>query len=184
MSSDQNDYNKAGLITFVLSMIMTFVVMIYVTFLSGGIDLKEVRPDATAGKQDLTAAKKDAAKTEDLSSVKEPWNSTEPLIANGAKIYATACAMCHGNEGKGDGPAGMSLNPKARNLVEGQWKKGGTRLGLIDVISNGLPPSSMASFAHLPLVDRWSLVHFIRSITKNKVTDDDKEVAAAAAKLK
>ncbi|MCE2944074.1 MAG: hypothetical protein LW828_05040, partial [Xanthomonadaceae bacterium] len=27
--------------------------------------------------------------------------------------------MCHGNEGKGDGAAGAGLNPKPRNLVEG-----------------------------------------------------------------
>lgn len=191
MSSDQNDYNKAGLVTFVLSMVVTFGVMIYVVFLAGGIDLKEVRqeaaPTSTTASTPAAASvvgSAEAPKAADVSGVKEPWTSSDGMIAHGAQLYSVSCAMCHGAGGMGDGPAGMSLNPKARDFVEGKWKKGGTRLGLFDVISNGLPPSSMAAFAHLPVNDRWALVHYIRSITKNKVNDDDKEVAAAAAKLK
>ena len=34
----------------------------------------------------------------------------------------------------------------------------------------------MAAFGHLPKVDRWAMVHWIRSITKNKKNLSDKEV--------
>ena len=34
-----------------------------------------------------------------------------------ADKYATFCANCHGAKGGGDGPAGLSLNPKARNFI-------------------------------------------------------------------
>ena len=34
----------------------------------------------------------------------------------------------------------------------------------------------MAAFAHIPKNDRWAMVHFIRSISKNKVNDEDAEV--------
>ncbi len=42
--TEQNSYNKMGMFTFVASMIASLGVLIYVSFLSGGIDLKEV-PD-------------------------------------------------------------------------------------------------------------------------------------------
>jgi mono/diheme cytochrome c family protein len=182
MSSDQNDYNKAGLVTFTLSMIASFGIMVYVVFLSGGIDLKEVKEKGDAATQTVVGAEAD--KPVDISDVKDPWVSSDKMIAHGKQVFATNCAMCHGEKGMGDGIAGASLNPKPRNFVEGQWKKGGTRLGIFGVITNGLPPSSMAAFGHLPVGDRWALTHFIRSITKNLVKDDDKEVAAAAPKLK
>jgi mono/diheme cytochrome c family protein len=92
--------------------------------------------------------------------------------------------MCHGNEGKGDGPAGASLNPKPRNFVEGKWTHGGTRLGLMEVLEDGIKGSSMQSYKHMPINDRWALVHFIRSITTNKVADNDADVAAKAPNLK
>jgi hypothetical protein len=43
----QNSYNKMGMFTFIASMVASLGVLIYVSFLSGGIDLKEI-PDAKA----------------------------------------------------------------------------------------------------------------------------------------
>ena len=92
--------------------------------------------------------------------------------------------MCHGPQGKGDGPAGGGLNPKPRNLVEGPWKKGGGFIGWYTAITEGLPGSSMASYAHFKSVDRWALAQFINSITKAKVTEDPKKVAEFAKTAK
>ncbi|MBI5042720.1 MAG: c-type cytochrome [Nitrospirae bacterium] len=36
----------------------------------------------------------------------------------GKKAYDAKCTMCHGTAGKGDGPAGASLNPKATNFTD------------------------------------------------------------------
>lgn len=60
-----------------------------------------------------------------------------------AQVYSTYCASCHGNGGKGDGPAGAALNPKPRNFSDKAWQtatnddriktvlaKGGTAVGL------------------------------------------------------
>jgi mono/diheme cytochrome c family protein len=157
--------------------------MIYVAFFSGGVDLKEVKEQATSE----AAAGAPAAAPEgpiDVSGVKDPWISSPQMVSRGHQLFAQNCAMCHGNEGKGDGPAGAALNPRPRNFVEGKWKKGGTRLGLMGVLETGLPPSSMASYKHLPINDRWALVAYIRSITQNLVKDDDAAVAAQASSLK
>ena len=32
--------------------------------------------------------------------------------------YHAYCQICHGNEGKGDGPDGVHLNPKPRNFAD------------------------------------------------------------------
>jgi mono/diheme cytochrome c family protein len=181
-AQDQSDYNKGGLITFVFSMAASFAVLAYVSFFSGGVDLKEV-PETTAAPVQAQAAAAETKKI-DVSNIKEPWIPNDDLVAHGQQLFKTNCAMCHGAEGKGDGPAGASLNPKPRNLVEGKWKFGGTRLGLYGVLLNGSKGTSMQSYAHMPSVDRWSLVHYIRSITQNKVADDDAEVAKKAPTLK
>jgi mono/diheme cytochrome c family protein len=181
MSSDQNDYNKVGLFTFVLSMAVSLGVMIYVATLSSSIDLKEVKEiSAEPGAQAPVAE----AGPIDISDVKDPWMSSPLMISRGKQLFVQNCQMCHGPEGKGDGPAGMALNPRPRNFVEGKWKKGGTRLGLMGVLLTGLPPSSMQSYKQLPVSDRWALVHFVRSITQNLVKDDDADVAAKAPSLK
>lgn len=183
MSTDQNGYNKNGMIVFVISMVASFGVLLYVAYASTKLNLNEVKPPAAAGAQAVAGAGQPQGEV-DVSGVKDPWMSSEQMVARGKQLYTQNCAMCHGNEGKGDGPAGMSLNPKPRNFVEGKWKKGGTRLGLMDVLDNGLPPSSMQSYKHLSLNDRWALVHYIRSITQNLVKDNDADVAAKASSLK
>jgi len=48
----------------------------------------------------------------------------------------------------------------------------GTSDGLFQTVTNGSPGTSMASMKYLPVVDRWAVVQFIRSITKNKIKDD------------
>src|SRR5262245_26855270 len=45
---------------------------------------------------------------------------------DGAKIYADRCVLCHGPEGKGDGPAAAGLNPKPRNHTDGTYMKSRT----------------------------------------------------------
>ena len=38
-------------------------------------------------------------------------------------IYQTRCIGCHGPGGKGDGPIGMALNPRPRDLSDEAWQK-------------------------------------------------------------
>ena len=182
---EQRHYNKGGMLVFIASMIVTLGFFAVVCFIGKGIDLHEVK-DPVAGSPDMKAAGAEAApKKLDFSQIKEPWVSSPELVAEGEQVFKNTCAMCHGNEGKGDGPAGASLNPKPRNLVEGKWKKGGTSLGIFDVISNGIPGSSMAPWkGSVSVGDRWALVHFVRSITKNKVPDDDAKLKQTAPTLK
>ena len=53
-------------------------------------------------------------------------NKKEPAAANispeAAEVYKTRCATCHGDDGKGGGPAAAALNPKPRNYSDPAWQ--------------------------------------------------------------
>lgn len=178
----QGDHNAGGMVAFVISMAVTFACFIYVVFLSGGIDLKEVKPaEASAAAQVVAAAPVKV----DISDIKEPWLPNEKMVAHGQAVFKTNCSMCHGEKGMGDGVAGASLNPKPRNLVEGQWKQGGSMLQLFATLQTGVKGSSMQGYqASLPAADRWALVQFIHSITQNKTADSEADLKAKAPGLK
>jgi mono/diheme cytochrome c family protein len=38
------------------------------------------------------------------------------------KMFMTVCAVCHGAEGRGDGPGAANLNPKPRNYTDPAWQ--------------------------------------------------------------
>jgi mono/diheme cytochrome c family protein len=178
----QDDHDKAGMKVLIFTMVFTIGFFIAIVFFSKGIDLKEINDSAQAPGAAAPGVQKVADL--DMSTVKEPWVSTPEIVAHGKQLFQTSCAMCHGVEGKGDGVAGAGLNPKPRNLVEGKWKKGGTSLGLFDVLQNGIAGGSMASWkASIKKNDRWALVAFIRSITQNKVKDDEAKLSKVAPTL-
>jgi len=63
--------------------------------------------------------------------------SNAALATLGAKVYAQRCALCHGANGKGDGPAAAGLNPKPRNHTDGAYMNSQTDAELLSVIHNG-----------------------------------------------
>jgi mono/diheme cytochrome c family protein len=104
-------------------------------------------------------------------------NPTPEMVEKGRTLYSTNCASCHGEQGKGDGVAGASLNPKPRNFtsIEG-WTNGPKFTGLYKTLQEGIVTRGMASYANLPPEDRIALIHFIHeTFTKTypKNTDDE-----------
>jgi len=60
----------------------------------------------------------------------------DPLVL-GNQVYQQRCALCHGPEGKGDGPAAAGLNPKPRNHTDGKYMSTRTDEQLLEVIRHG-----------------------------------------------
>lgn len=180
MSSVQEDhYSKSGMFIFGLSMFISLFFFVYIAFIHPGVtginklekmdsdDVKSIEPQAKA--KPLS----DEAK-------ENPWKSTENFIAHGKAVYAQNCATCHGEKGLADG---IAATPDTRNLVEGDWKQGGTSIALFKTLQNGVEGTGMVSFKEqIKPVDRWALVHFIRSITENKPEDDEDELKKFAKK--
>jgi len=121
------------------------------------------RGDVYVKPGDLTAH---AAK----SKLKDPWVATPELISHGKELFQVNCIACHGPEGKGNGPAAAALNPHPRNFTsDAGWVNGRSVPMVFKTLKEGVPGSSMASFATLPTDDRWALVHFVLSLGPTQV---------------
>ena len=177
-SNSRDTYNSSGMKVFIASMVIVLGFLAYLSVIHNGVDLGQNEVDPRA------AGAEGAAAAFDITSVKEPWVATPEILAYGAKVFKTNCALCHGNEGKGDGPSAGGMNPKPRNLVEGKWTQGDNLTDHFNVVTNGIKGTSMASFGHFKPADRWALVHFIESITQNKSKQDAAAVAEFAKTAK
>ena len=52
-------------------------------------------------------------------------------------IAESRCAMCHGKTGKGDGPNGITLNPKPQDFTTKEWQKSVSDAQVRSVILKG-----------------------------------------------
>jgi mono/diheme cytochrome c family protein len=76
--------------------------------------------------------------------------------AAAAEVFATRCAVCHGAEGRGDGPGGAALDPKPRDFHDPAWRSASTEDGVRRVILEGGPAlgKSAAMVGHPDLAAR------------------------------
>jgi mono/diheme cytochrome c family protein len=98
---------------------------------------------------------------------------TDASRKRGAELYQSlGCFNCHGNQGRGDGPAAPELKDDWGNktvpydFTSGSHLKCGDRPeDLYRVFMTGLNGSPMPSFADsLTPADAWNLVHFLRTL--------------------
>ncbi|HEX7629307.1 MAG TPA: cytochrome c [Candidatus Methylomirabilis sp.] len=106
------------------------------------------------------------------------------LMARGKALYGQTCAPCHGTGGKGDGPAGKTLNPAPRNFTANLGWKNGTRLeDVYRTLDEGIRGSSMASYNYLSKKDRMALAHVVQSLGAFGHGVNDPQAIAALEKL-
>jgi len=92
-----------------------------------------------------------------------PPNQTS--VEAGHALYTTNCVPCHGTTGKGDGPVGLTLNPRPADLTQHTLPGVHPDSQLFDWITNGFPGSQMPAFKTvLSDTDRWNLVNYIRTL--------------------
>lgn len=116
--------------------------------------------------------------------------------AQGKVIYEKKCALCHGVDGKGDGPGAERLDPKPRDFTKAKYKirtsasgKVPTDADLFHVISEGMPGSSMPAWKVLSEKERRDLVAYVKTFAAEafkeapKAAELPKEVASSKESL-
>ncbi|WP_455232654.1 FTR1 family protein [Geopseudomonas aromaticivorans] len=85
-----------------------------------------------------------------------------PDPARGAALFAQHCSVCHGEQGIGDGPAGVGLEPPPANMQDAARM---ARLSLYDLYNSiglGVEGTDMPAFAaQLDERERWDLASHV-----------------------
>jgi len=85
------------------------------------------------------------------------------------QIFSTRCAVCHGAEGRGDGPGGAGLDPKPRNYHDTAWQDSVTDKEIEQAIVYGgaAVGRSPAMVANPDLGSKPAIVAALREIVRN-----------------
>jgi putative heme-binding domain-containing protein len=92
-----------------------------------------------------------------------PFAGNPQAAADGAKVFLTSCATCHGKTGEGAEAQVEGLHPP--DLTRGEFRAGKGDEDLFRVISEGVQGTPMPSFRSLDTDQIWRLVVFVRSLS-------------------
>ena len=91
--------------------------------------------------------------------------SSPELVARGKELFARDCVPCHGELGRGDGPATATMNPRPRNFASPDgWTNGHDLPAIFKTLSTGVQGTSMAAFDYLSKSDRMALAHYVQAL--------------------
>jgi mono/diheme cytochrome c family protein len=92
-----------------------------------------------------------------------PTNLQES-IAEGDKLYATDCSMCHGPDGHTPSDSGRWMHPRASDLTSPVVQRYSDR-ELFWIVKNGIRLSGMPAFGRVESDEHiWNLVHYLRTM--------------------
>jgi mono/diheme cytochrome c family protein len=103
-----------------------------------------------------------------------PGSDVAPGASLGAKLYAQHCALCHGPDGRGNGPAAPSMIPRPRDFTLGQYKYKTTQADappteddLFATVRDGLPGAAMPYFSDLMSeAELRAVVRYVESMSE------------------
>lgn len=93
-----------------------------------------------------------------------------PDLARGATLYATQCAVCHGAQGWGNGPAGTGLEPPPSDFHDARRMASRSVYGLYNTITLGVDGTGMASYRRLSEDERWALAFYVAHFAADAAT--------------
>ena len=106
-----------------------------------------------------------------------PVEATPAALLKGRALYQKHCASCHGDKGKGDGPAARLHAERSKrapqDLTDAKVQAGMTDGEIFWKLGSGFKEDAqiiMPSFTEeIPKdEDRWKLVHYVRTLGAQK----------------
>jgi len=107
---------------------------------------------------------------------------TAPDMAQAEQLYQTHCAACHGQEGRGDGPAGAALEPAPTDFHGRDRYMGRSMLGLYTTITGGVDGTGMAAYQdQLSDAERWALAFYVggKAVSDQEASAGEQALAGA-----
>ena len=126
------------------------------------------RDQPTALEATLARSMRRLAMPRTARAAKNPIALSEQVLSEGRAHFADHCAMCHGNDGRGETKIGRNLYPKAPDMASSatQSLSDGE---LFYIIKNGIRLTGMPAWGEDTREDdreSWQLVHFIRHLPR------------------
>jgi putative copper resistance protein D len=95
-----------------------------------------------------------------------PYNALS--IAHGLQLYGDHCAVCHGQEGYGDGPAAAGLRPRPADLTA-KHTADHTAGDIFWWLTHGMQGRAMPGFENrLSAEERWDLINVVRILSASE----------------
>ena len=96
---------------------------------------------------------------------KNPIAVSDASVKAGRVVYSKICRDCHGLAGKGDGikaPPGS----KPANLVDAEWKYGGSDAEVFYTVKNGVKPFDVMEpwGKKISDTDIWNTINYLRDL--------------------
>lgn len=106
--------------------------------------------------------------TADASSPETPAETSAAPVS-GQAVYSANCATCHGESGRGNGPAAIGLEPPPADLTDGTWVTGdGSIEAIVNTIENGSPGTAMIAWeGTLTEAQIESVARYVKSLSGN-----------------
>jgi mono/diheme cytochrome c family protein len=96
---------------------------------------------------------------------------TPAVLERGAQLYKSNCAVCHGDQGRGDGPAASALKPPPRDHTDRAYMSTITDEDMAKTITIGGVLKNKPLMPGTPQIkgaDLEALVAYVRSLSAGK----------------
>lgn len=103
----------------------------------------------------------------EFADLKSPVAADDASIERGAEIYTANCAICHGDGGMGDGPAGAALDPAPVPIAHTSQMLGDNYLFWRISDGGAAEPFSSAMPAFAATIDeqgRWDVINYVHAL--------------------
>jgi mono/diheme cytochrome c family protein len=144
--------------------------VLFVRLLHHGLS---VHDEPTKAEVVIAGALRRWASPANLRKRKNPLPASPEVLAEARSHFADHCAVCHGNDGKGQTTIGQKLFPRAPDMTldATQSLSDGELFGIIE---NGIRLTGMPGWGNGTAESArgsWGLVHFIRNLSKLSEAD-------------